>query len=304
MRKLIIIFLLLFIPIAGSAKQSLAYGPTTSSDELWQIAISVRPNSSVSIEQTMLAILKANPDAFIDNNAYKLKPGYVLSIPDIEAIKVLSVKVAAQQIEEQHKAFLGIKKNPKTDKKEVANKKELRSQKSEENTIEKIKQAVIENAAQYQERLEIMEKHNQELETELEELNTSISALKQEILKVHKENIEQHKSIVLTWFLYPYTQYLYNFFGILGLKLLAGLVLMLIIWWSYLNYKQNKIQKNLRSQQNYDFMNGEEGANAKLDLAQAYIDMDDKESARKVIAEILEYGNDKQKKAAKELLKK
>src|SRR5690606_21517638 len=54
------------------------FGPTGQSDTLWGIAIKVRPDSSLSPQQVMLAIQDLNPDAFIDDNINKLKRGQVL----------------------------------------------------------------------------------------------------------------------------------------------------------------------------------------------------------------------------------
>ena len=59
------------------------YGMTGQGDTLWNIALRVRPNDSVSVQQTMLALQRANPDAFINNNINLLKAGYVLRIPDV-----------------------------------------------------------------------------------------------------------------------------------------------------------------------------------------------------------------------------
>jgi len=59
------------------------YGVTDPGDTLWSIALSVRPDESVSVQQTMLAIQRANPDAFINDNINLLKAGYVLRIPEL-----------------------------------------------------------------------------------------------------------------------------------------------------------------------------------------------------------------------------
>src|SRR5690554_7018370 len=50
-----------------------SFGPTGPSDTLWSIAQRMRPDSSVSMQQMMLAIQDLNPDAFIDGNINKLR---------------------------------------------------------------------------------------------------------------------------------------------------------------------------------------------------------------------------------------
>ncbi len=78
------------------------YGPTESSDTLWSIASRVRPDASVSLQQMMLALLRANPEAFTIQNVNALKAGYVLRIPDRQEIEGLSQSQALKQVMRQH----------------------------------------------------------------------------------------------------------------------------------------------------------------------------------------------------------
>ena len=57
------------------------YGPVRRNDTLWSLASYLRTDSSVSVHQMMLAILNANPSAFIDNNVNGLRVGSVLRVP-------------------------------------------------------------------------------------------------------------------------------------------------------------------------------------------------------------------------------
>jgi len=71
------------------------------SETLWSIADSVRPNDDIGVSQMMLALQKANPDAFTKNNINGLKSGVVLRIPDLADIQAFdrdnAVQVAKQQ---------------------------------------------------------------------------------------------------------------------------------------------------------------------------------------------------------------
>ena len=58
---------------------------TTSSDTLWRIASGVA-QQDVSIQQVMLEIVDANPGAFAEGNVNGLKSGYVLKLPEVEAL--------------------------------------------------------------------------------------------------------------------------------------------------------------------------------------------------------------------------
>ena len=80
-------------------------GPTNSADNLWTIAANVRPNNSVSMQQTMLAIQDLNPDAFINGNINRLKRGEILRIPDEDQIRSRSRAQAVQQVAAQNSAM-------------------------------------------------------------------------------------------------------------------------------------------------------------------------------------------------------
>ena len=57
------------------------YGPIRATDTLWSIANATRPSASISVNQMMLALLRANPDAFITENINGLKSGHTLRMP-------------------------------------------------------------------------------------------------------------------------------------------------------------------------------------------------------------------------------
>ncbi len=81
------------------------YGPVSSGDTLWSIATRARPDDSVTVNQMMLAILRANPEAFIDNNINRLKKGAVLRMPAREEATVMAAAEAATQVREQMQAW-------------------------------------------------------------------------------------------------------------------------------------------------------------------------------------------------------
>ncbi len=78
------------------------YGVTGPGDTLWAIALKVRPDSSVSAQQTMLAIQKYNPNAFINNNINLLMAGYVLRIPTLREIEEVSLDSAVREVQIQN----------------------------------------------------------------------------------------------------------------------------------------------------------------------------------------------------------
>ncbi len=89
---------------AGKVTQG-EYGMTGPGDTLWSIAANVRPDPGVSVQQVMLAIQRANPEAFIDNNINLLKAGHVLRIPDAAVLQQESAAAAMEQVKQQNEAW-------------------------------------------------------------------------------------------------------------------------------------------------------------------------------------------------------
>ena len=74
------------------------YGPVDASDTLWDIALKVRPSRSYSVQQTMIAIQRLNPEAFIDNNINLLRRGQVLRVPSSDQIAELNQSQAVSEV--------------------------------------------------------------------------------------------------------------------------------------------------------------------------------------------------------------
>jgi pilus assembly protein FimV len=54
----------------------------------------------------------------------------------------------------------------------------------------------------------------------------------------------------------------------------------------------------------FDFLAGTDECATKLDLARAYVDMEDADGARELLQEVIQEGNDEQKSEAKDLIDK
>jgi len=78
------------------------YGPTESSDTLWSIASRTRPDESITVQQMMLALLRANPEAFISGNVNGLKRGQILRVPGREDIGTVAPDQAMAEIKSQY----------------------------------------------------------------------------------------------------------------------------------------------------------------------------------------------------------
>ena len=89
----------------AAAKKGLRYGPVKANDTLWSIAERVRPSRSLTPQQVMVALLRANPDAFYDNNVNRLKKGYVLRLDNPSMIAAINRAEAVREISRQNRAW-------------------------------------------------------------------------------------------------------------------------------------------------------------------------------------------------------
>ncbi|MES2674790.1 MAG: FimV/HubP family polar landmark protein [Pseudomonadota bacterium] len=92
-----------FEPGAGT------YGPVSKKDTLWEIAKAVRPTSKTSIHQTMLALQRLNPNAFIHGNINLIKKGQVLRVPDVNEISSVPKSAAMSMVAAQNDAWANAK---------------------------------------------------------------------------------------------------------------------------------------------------------------------------------------------------
>ncbi|KAF0192140.1 MAG: Tfp pilus assembly protein FimV [Gammaproteobacteria bacterium] len=86
------------------------YGPTGRTDTLWSIAEQMRPDKSVSVPQTMMALLKGNPDAFYNDNINELKAGYVLRLEDRSLLTAMSKGEAERESRRHYQEWLARKR--------------------------------------------------------------------------------------------------------------------------------------------------------------------------------------------------
>ena len=71
------------------------------SDTVSKIAARHKPAGDVSLQQTMVAIQRANPQVFIRGNINLIKSGYILRLPSADEVRAIDASQAAQSVEEQ-----------------------------------------------------------------------------------------------------------------------------------------------------------------------------------------------------------
>ena len=75
-------------------------------DTLYQIAEQIRPSNDVSVQQMMLAVQRANEDAFVNNNVNRILAGKVLRIPTSAEIALIDQAAAAAQVTAQNQELI------------------------------------------------------------------------------------------------------------------------------------------------------------------------------------------------------
>jgi pilus assembly protein FimV len=81
------------------------YGPVKPGDTLSHVAGRVGADTSLTPQQVMIALLRANPSAFYKNNVNILKTGKILKVPEREAIAAIPKAQAAQEFRAQYDAW-------------------------------------------------------------------------------------------------------------------------------------------------------------------------------------------------------
>lgn len=76
-----------------------------ANDSLWAIAQELKPSSDVSIHQTMIALQRVNPNAFINDNINLMKKGQVLRAPTVEEAQQVSSREAIELVAEQNRLW-------------------------------------------------------------------------------------------------------------------------------------------------------------------------------------------------------
>ena len=87
-----------------------SYGVTDRDDTLWKIAQRARPSTDVSVQQSMLAIQRLNPGAFIGGNINLLKAGYTLRLPSEADVQAMSFADAVSEVAAQNQAWQGYRR--------------------------------------------------------------------------------------------------------------------------------------------------------------------------------------------------
>ena len=80
------------------------YGPIQNGSSLWAISERLKDGTGLSTNQMMIALYRANPEAFM-GNINRLKAGSILRMPEQQALEAVSVAEANGEVQRQHQAW-------------------------------------------------------------------------------------------------------------------------------------------------------------------------------------------------------
>ena len=84
---------------------------TNDGSTLIRIARQIRPDETVTLQQTMIAIQSLNPEAFADGNINRLLTGQVLRVPTKDEISAFDAESAFAEVSRQNQAMVGVVPN-------------------------------------------------------------------------------------------------------------------------------------------------------------------------------------------------
>lgn len=93
-------------PRVTSGPDGSTYGPVRANETLWAISERLRADSGATLDQMMMALYRANPDAFA-GNINRLKRGAILRVPEAAEIGSLPGSQAAVEVQRQNEAWRG-----------------------------------------------------------------------------------------------------------------------------------------------------------------------------------------------------
>jgi pilus assembly protein FimV len=164
-----------------------------ANDTLSKIAGKLKPNSQVTLNQTMIAIQKMNPHAFVRNNINMIKAGAVLRVPTEADVSQVSASAASQAVIEQTREWRGVQLEATESKSTLASKPKPSADEghlsltSAGSGLANGKESAADTSGLSQklnatkESLQVSNLENKELGSKVDSLNTQVNQLKRMI---------------------------------------------------------------------------------------------------------------------------
>ncbi len=278
-----------------------AYGPTSAKEDLWHVAKTYQQDTSgTTVQQWMLALFRTNSQAFKHNNMNGLMAGYTLKAPPIRFVSSVSDK-AAEEILHKHNVSWkqgGIALIRYASAWPFSKMQPLNSH------VASLDKRVSELSRSF-EALQIhLESRYSELTRKAHQVQQTLAMINSGLTHLQGQgSIGTSKNTVASndvdWYsVWGHTKS--QWFAPTSLRVASAaafLLILMMIWvlsaphmqplkvTSRYPHESEDEEDDLSDE--YDFMSSAESIPARLDLARAYMDMDDLESARDVLEKVL-----------------
>ncbi|MCE9665062.1 hypothetical protein LY622_16660 [Halomonas sp. M5N1S17] len=94
-------------PVVTQSRDTQSGDPAwvSSGDTLWAVAGRLRPDSGISMDQMMVALVEANPEVFPSGNINAMRAGHALVVPSRDAIAARSSQQAGDVVQAMNQAW-------------------------------------------------------------------------------------------------------------------------------------------------------------------------------------------------------
>ena len=271
-----------------------------SKDTLWSIAAANLPDG-INVQQQMLAIVRENPHAFVAENINGLVAGATLRLPDGAATASLSPQEAIDEAGRQNDAWGGGGGGQLRiiDSAEDSLATEAVTEPPARETVVEPPPDTIAVAAPPPEPpladlLQEARRQVREQARQLQRRDGEIARLSSELAALQasrKQERQDWMEALGRW----------RIAALAGLVPTAGLIAIGLV---ALRRRQTARRADSSDAPDYDFGAPIGDGQVKLNLAKAYIDLDDRASAREVLEEVVAGGTDKERSEARTLLER
>ena len=270
------------------------YGPTTRDDTLWSIAREVRP-PGLTLAETIAALQRMNPHAFVDGDANLLMRGVMLKVPTTAAAPETSAAV------EEPETDRPVEESPAPEREEVFLQEivfPVPAAGDEERELLAMRNAELE------ERLEAVQGELADATTAIEALNSQVSALRRRLAESQAQAASQSPPAKRS----EATRRNAVTGITLGLLVVAVIVFLYARsrWGSRAVTEQPPLgaRRIAAGRIAPEAVPDEYAPTTKLNLARAFIDMGRTEQAREVLEEVSAEGSEEDRREADELLRR
>jgi FimV-like protein len=288
-----LISLVILVFFASSALAQAVYGPTKAREDLWHVASHIqKAHPKTTVQQWMVGLYQSNTEAFSRSNMNGLMAGVTLQLPQLSQVVSLqqntAVKVLAQHNRAWRRGSGAVAISGGRDSIKVGNIGIRAHLASMDQQISSLSQAFTSLQQHLNGQYADLSSESLQLQRQLGLLRNNMVALNMDVAPFPAN--DDPMSFASLW---SHTKS--QWFAPSSLKVAsvaAFLLLLLMVWilWSPrtepICIKENA-EDDLDLGDEYDFMSSAEGIPAKLDLARAYMDMDDMDSARGVLQEVM-----------------